>query len=59
MGSPKLPSSTRTSPKIPAGTDSDPTHITHTPFNGEHKAGIQVLNTVSFPDANGPSFSLK
>jgi hypothetical protein len=25
-----------------------------TPFNGEHKAGIQVLNTSNFPDDQGP-----
>jgi len=25
-----------------------------TPFNGEHAAGIQVLNTTNFPDADGP-----
>lgn len=27
---------------------------TVTPFNGEHNAGIQVLNTSSFPDDHGP-----
>ncbi|MGH6836788.1 MAG: hypothetical protein ACREC9_14900 [Methylocella sp.] len=27
---------------------------THTPFNGEHNAGIQVLNTATFPDLAGP-----
>jgi hypothetical protein len=27
---------------------------TMTPFNGEHNAGIQVLNTSNFPDSNGP-----
>jgi hypothetical protein len=32
---------------------------THTPFNGEHNAGIQVMNTANFPDATGPLFSLK
>ena len=32
---------------------------THTPFNGEHNAGIQVMNTAAFPDAKGPLFSLK
>ena len=26
----------------------------HTPFNGEHNAGIQVLNTATFPDLMGP-----
>jgi hypothetical protein len=34
---------------------------THTPFNGEHNAGIQVLNTANpkNPDALGPLFNLK
>ena len=27
---------------------------TQTPFNGEHSAGVQVLNSGSFPDAVGP-----
>lgn len=27
---------------------------TQTPFNGKHNAGIQVLNTVGFPDDFGP-----
>jgi hypothetical protein len=27
---------------------------TITPFNGEHNAGIQVLNTSNFPDDHGP-----
>ena len=27
---------------------------TVTPFNGEHNAGIQVLNTAQFPDDQGP-----
>jgi len=27
---------------------------TVTPFNGEHRAGIQALSTRSFPDLNGP-----
>jgi hypothetical protein len=27
---------------------------TVTPFNGEHNAGIQVLNTANFPDTTGP-----
>jgi hypothetical protein len=27
---------------------------TVTPFNGEHNAGIQVLNTANFPDDKGP-----
>jgi hypothetical protein len=25
-----------------------------TPFNGDHTAGIQVMNTTNFPDDNGP-----
>jgi hypothetical protein len=29
-----------------------------TPFNGEHNAGIQVLNTATFPDIRGPLFTL-
>jgi hypothetical protein len=32
---------------------------TVTPFNGEHNAGIQVLNTANFPDANGPLRSVQ
>lgn len=32
---------------------------TVTPFNGEHKAGIQALNTGTFPDQQGPLFNLK
>jgi hypothetical protein len=32
---------------------------TATPFNGEHNAGIQVLNTATFPDLQGPLLSLK
>jgi len=32
---------------------------TVTPFNGEHNAGIQVLNTGTFPDTPGPLFYLK
>ena len=30
-----------------------------TPFNGEHNAGIQVLNTSQFKDAQGPLFNVK
>ncbi|HEY7290168.1 MAG TPA: hypothetical protein VH583_10055 [Vicinamibacterales bacterium] len=30
-----------------------------TPFNGEHNAGIQVLNTSNFPDLLGPLFFIK
>jgi hypothetical protein len=32
---------------------------TVTPFNGEHNAGVQVLNTGSFPDRKGPLFHVK
>jgi hypothetical protein len=31
---------------------------TVTPFNGEHNAGIQVLNTSEFPDLQGPLFNV-
>ena len=30
-----------------------------TPFNGEHNAGIQVLNTSNFPDLEGPLLKVK
>lgn len=30
-----------------------------TPFNGEHNAGIQVLNTSNFPDNHGPLRDLR
>jgi hypothetical protein len=32
---------------------------TVTPFNGEHNAGIQVLNTSNFPDLSGPLFDVQ
>jgi hypothetical protein len=32
---------------------------TVTPFNGEHNAGIQVLNTSNFPDTQGPLLNLQ
>jgi hypothetical protein len=32
---------------------------TVTPFNGEHKAGIQVLNTAQYPKDKGPLLKLK
>ena len=32
---------------------------TATPFNGEHNAGVQVLNTATFPDTQGPLFHLQ
>jgi hypothetical protein len=30
-----------------------------TPFNGEHEAGVQVLNTSDFPDLQGPLIKVK
>ena len=30
-----------------------------TPFNGEHNAGVQVLNTSNFPDLAGPLIKVK
>jgi len=32
---------------------------TVTPFNGEHNAGIQVLNTSNFPPDGGPLVNLQ
>ena len=32
---------------------------TVTPFNGEHNAGIQVLNTATYPDTQGPLLNLR
>jgi hypothetical protein len=32
---------------------------TQTPFNGEHDAGIQVLNTATFPNLAGPLIGIK
>jgi hypothetical protein len=32
---------------------------TQTPLNGEHKAGIQVLNTATFPNLQGPLIGIK
>jgi hypothetical protein len=32
---------------------------TQTPFNGEHNAGIQVLNTSNFPDLSGPLLNVQ
>ena len=32
---------------------------TVTPFNGTHNAGIQVLNTGSFPDNAGPLIKIQ
>jgi hypothetical protein len=32
---------------------------TVTPFNGDHDAGIQVLNTGNFPDLQGPLLKIK
>jgi hypothetical protein len=30
-----------------------------TPFNGEHNAGVQILNTSNFPDLQGPLLNVK
>jgi len=38
----------------PADAQSAGCPATLTPFNGEHNAGIQVLNTSNFPDDHGP-----
>jgi hypothetical protein len=32
---------------------------TVTPFNGEHNAGVRVLNTSNFPDLEGPLINVK
>lgn len=32
---------------------------TRTPFNGEHNAGIQVLNTATFPNLQGPLIGIQ
>jgi hypothetical protein len=32
---------------------------TVTPFNGEHNAGVQVLNTSNFPDDKGPLINIQ
>jgi hypothetical protein len=32
---------------------------TETPFNGEHNAGVQILNTTNFPDDHGPLSALE
>jgi hypothetical protein len=32
---------------------------TITPFNGDHHAGVQVLNSSNFPDNAGPLFHVK
>jgi hypothetical protein len=32
---------------------------TETPFNGEHNAGIQVLNTAHFPNLAGPLIGIR
>jgi hypothetical protein len=38
----------------PAAAQAAGCAATVTPFNGEHNAGIQVLNTSNFPDDHGP-----
>jgi hypothetical protein len=42
---------------VDAGNAHCPTDVT--PFNGEHNAGIQVLNTSNFPDLQGPLSLIK
>jgi len=42
---------------VDAGNAGCPADVT--PFNGEHNAGIQVLNTSNFPDLQGPLFFVK
>jgi hypothetical protein len=42
---------------VDAGNAGCPADVT--PFNGEHNAGIQVLNTSNFPDLQGPLFFIK
>ena len=59
-------------PAVPVELDhlgiwfADPTDATNagcpgtpTPFDGDHNAGIQVLNTSNFADSNGPLLKLK
>jgi hypothetical protein len=59
-------------PAVPVELDdlgiwfADPTDATNagcpgtaTPFDGDHNAGIQVLNTSNFADANGPLRRIK
>ena len=43
-------------PAVPfkLGCESGKTEPVITPFNGEQRAGIQVLNTSNYPDDNGP-----
>ena len=40
-----------------AGNAGCPTAVT--PFNGEHNAGVQVLNTSNFPDLQGPLINVQ
>jgi hypothetical protein len=40
-----------------AGNNGCPNTVT--PFNGEHTAGVQLLNTSNFPDLQGPLLSVK
>jgi hypothetical protein len=43
----------------PADADKAGCPETVTPFDGDHKAGIQVLNTSNFPDGHGPLLNLQ
>ena len=40
-----------------AGNANCPANVT--PFDGDHQAGIQVLNTSNFPDGHGPLLNLQ
>jgi len=40
-----------------AGNNGCPSTVT--PFNGEHAAGVQLLNTGNFPDLQGPLLNVK
>ena len=40
-----------------AGNAGCPSSVT--PFNGEHNAGVQVLNTSNFPDVQGPLINVQ
>jgi hypothetical protein len=43
----------------PADASANGCPDTVTPFNGEHSAGVQLFNTASFPDTQGPLSHLK
>ena len=43
----------------PADASKNSCPATVTPFNGEHNAGVQVLNTSNFPDLQGPLINVQ